>query len=171
MTAGADIRLSDADLLRAWEAGAAATAVERAVAVATCAAPAEERVGEWTIGRRDALLLDIQAAAFGGDIELVTACPACDEALEVAFSAADVRSPCASAGAEHALDDPASGVRIVFRLPTSADLVAVDRFRGRRRGAPGARGALHRPRRARRRGGAGAGAARDGARRARRPRR
>lgn len=125
MIAGAAIRVSDADVLRAWEAGADATPVERAVAVAARVAPAGAPVGEWTIGRRDGLLLDLQAAAFGREIELVTSCPACGEALELAFDAADVRSAFGEAGVEHELEDPAGGMRLVFRLPSSADLLAV----------------------------------------------
>jgi hypothetical protein len=123
MTAGGDIRLTDADLLAAWEAGAAGPPVARAVAVAARAT--SERVEEWAIGRRDALLLDVHAAVFGGAIELVTDCPACGEALELTLAVDDVRSPCGDAGAEHELTDGASGIRLVFRLPTSADLLAV----------------------------------------------
>jgi hypothetical protein len=125
MIAGAAIRVSDADVLSAWEAGAEASPVERAVAVAAYAAPPGEAVGEWTIGQRDGLLLDLQAAAFGREIELVTSCPACDEALELAFDAAEVHSAFGEAGVEHELEDPAGGVRLAFRLPSSADLLAV----------------------------------------------
>jgi hypothetical protein len=124
MTAGGDIRLSDADLLAAWEAGAGATPVARAVAVAACAAPSE-RVDQWSVGRRDALLLDVHAAAFGNAFELVTDCPACGEALELTLTVGDVRSSWGDAGAEHELTDEASGVRLAFRLPSSADLLAV----------------------------------------------
>jgi hypothetical protein len=120
MTAGGDIRLSDRDVLAAWETGRGATPVERAVAVAAAAAPATERVEEWTIGRRDGLLLDVHAAVFGDAIELVTDCPACGEALELSLAAADVRVEVGDAGAEHSLP-----VGIRFRLPTSADLLAV----------------------------------------------
>lgn len=124
MTAGGDIRLSDMDLLGAWEAGLGATPVARAVALAARAA-GSERVEEWTIGRRDALLLDVDAAVFGSALELVTDCPACGEALELTLAVDDVRSPCGEAGAEHELIDEASGVRVLFRLPSSADLFAV----------------------------------------------
>ncbi len=60
--------------------------VERAVAVAARAAPRTRASTEWTVGRRDALLLDVHAAAFGGAIELVTDCPACGEALELSLA-------------------------------------------------------------------------------------
>jgi hypothetical protein len=122
MTSGGDIHLTDADLLAAWEAGARATPLVRAVAVAARARPAE-RVDEWSVGRRDALLLDVHAAAFGAVAELVTDCPACGEALELSFALDDVRSPCGDAGTEHSL--VAAGVRLSFRLPSSADLAAV----------------------------------------------
>jgi hypothetical protein len=120
MTAGGDIRLSDADVLAAWEAARGATPVERAVAVAGAAAPAGERVQDWSVGRRDGLLLDVHAAVFGAAIELVTDCPACGEALELSLAVDDVRLAAGDAGTEHSLHE---GVR--FRLPTSADLMAV----------------------------------------------
>jgi hypothetical protein len=119
------IRLSELDVLAVWEEGSGAPAVARAVAVAARAAPHPEAVSDWSIGRRDALLLDIHAAVFGDVIELVTACPACDEALELTVAVDDVRSPHGDAGAEHELVDEMSGVRVVFRLPSSADLLAV----------------------------------------------
>jgi hypothetical protein len=125
MTTGGDIRLSERDVLAAWEAGLGAAPVARAVAVAARAAPADERVEDWTIGRRDGLLLDVHAAVFGSAIELVTDCPACGEALELTLQVGDVRVPCGEAGAEHELTDEASGMHVRFRLPSSADLLAV----------------------------------------------
>lgn len=119
------IRLSELDVLAVWEEGSGAPAVARAVAVAARAAPHPEAVSDWSIGRRDALLLDVHAAVFGDAIELVTACPACDEALDLTVAVDDVRSPHGDAGAEHELVDEMSGVRVVFRLPSSADLLAV----------------------------------------------
>jgi hypothetical protein len=123
MSAGGDIRLSDGDLLAAWESGAGAPGVARAVAVAARAAEADADVLEWTIGRRDALLLQVHSAVFGSVIELVTTCPACDEALELTIAVDDVLCAHGDAGAEHELVD--GDVRIVFRLPSSADLLAV----------------------------------------------
>jgi hypothetical protein len=125
MTTGGDIRLSDGDVLAAWEAAREATPVARALAVAARAAPTGERVEDWTIGSRDGLLLDVHAAVFGRAIELLTDCPACDEVLELALSVPDVRVESGEAGVEHELSDPASGMRLRFRLPSSADLVAV----------------------------------------------
>jgi hypothetical protein len=125
VSSGGDIELSDADLLTAWETAGRVTPVERAVVIAARAAAADERVADWTVGRRDALLLDLHAAAFGGEIELVTACPGCSAALELSFTAEDVRSPCGDAAAEYDLADPVGGVRLAFRLPASADLLAV----------------------------------------------
>jgi hypothetical protein len=119
------IRLSELDVLAVWQEGAGAPAVARAVAIAARAAPHLEAVSDWSIGRRDALLLDVHAAVFGGAIELVTACPACDEALELTLAVDDVRSSHGDARAEHELVDEVSGVRVVFRLPSSADLLAV----------------------------------------------
>lgn len=117
------IGVSDADLLLAWEQGDSASPVERAVVVAACAAATDESVAEWTVGRRDAVLLDLHIAAFGDELELVVACPACAETLELTLDAAELRSPWGEASAEYSLE--ADGERIAFRLPTSADVLAV----------------------------------------------
>jgi hypothetical protein len=122
MTAGRDIRVTDADLLAAWEQSVHATPVERAVAVAALGTTSD-RVGTMSVGRRDALLLDVHDLTFGSDVELVANCPACGEALELSLTVDDVRSPCGDADAEHSL--AAGGVRMVFRLPSSADLMAI----------------------------------------------
>jgi hypothetical protein len=119
------ICLSELDILAVWQEGAGAPAVVRAVAIAARAAPHPEAVSDWSIGRRDALLLDVHATVFGGAIELVAGCPACEEALELTVAVDDVRIPHGDAGAEHELVDGVSGVRVVFRLPSSADLLAV----------------------------------------------
>jgi hypothetical protein len=117
--------LSELDLLEAWAEGAGTPAVTRAVAVAARAAPHPAAISDWTIGRRDALLLDVHAAVFGEAIELVTACPVCAEDLELSVTVDEVRSPYGDATDEHELLDPVSGSRVAFRLPSSADLLAV----------------------------------------------
>lgn len=119
------ISFSELGLLEAWAEGAGTPGVARAVAVAARAAPHPADVSGWTIGRRDALLLEVHAAAFGDVIELVTACPACAEELELSVTVEDVRHPYGDATAEHELVDPVSGARIAFRLPSNADLLAV----------------------------------------------
>jgi hypothetical protein len=119
------IPLSELDVLEAWAEGAGTPAVSRALAVASRAAARPAAISDWTIGRRDALLLEVHAALFGDVIELVTACPACAEELELSVAVEDVRSPHGDARAAHELVDSVTRARVTFRLPSSADLLAV----------------------------------------------
>jgi hypothetical protein len=117
--------LSGAAVLSAWEAGAAHGPVDRALALLRPVLPAvgEQEPERWPVGRRDAHLLDLRAATFGGAITATTACPGCAEELEIALEVADLRDAHGDAGAEHELD-AGEDLQIRFRLPTSADLRA-----------------------------------------------
>lgn len=117
------VALSTVAMLSTWETGAARAPVDRALALlrrAVATGQAEDLDG-WSIGRRDARLLDLRCATFGDCVTATTVCPSCGQELEVAVSITDIRSPHGDAHAEFELTDPA-GLRVRFRLPTSADL-------------------------------------------------
>jgi hypothetical protein len=114
--------LSGAAMLSAWEAGAARGPVDRALALLRPALPGREReLDGWPVGRRDAHLLDLRAATFGGAVAATTACPGCAQELEVTLDLADVRAAHGDAGAEFELR-AGEDLLVRFRLPTSADL-------------------------------------------------
>jgi hypothetical protein len=116
--------LSGAALLSAWEAGAACGPVDRALALLRPVLPAVKDLEGMPVGRRDAHLLDLRAATFGGAIAAATACLGCGDELEVALEVADIRDPHdGDAGAEFELCD-GEDLLVRFRLPTSADLRA-----------------------------------------------
>jgi hypothetical protein len=119
-------RLSNAAILAAWEAGQAGSPLDRANAVLGYAVPEAERAGldAWTMGRRDARLLDVYAATFGDEIAGLVACPECGEQLEIALAPDGIRSPYGSAEQEFELLETESGYHLIFRLPTGADLRA-----------------------------------------------
>jgi hypothetical protein len=124
MTGGAGAQLAQPELLDTWEQGSRGTPAERATALAAHAGGDPAAVEDWTVGRRDAGLLDLHESAFGPVIEAVTPCPACSEPQELVFDVADVRAPFGDAGREHELLHERTGLRVVFRLPSSADLRA-----------------------------------------------
>jgi hypothetical protein len=124
MTGGQGVQISQPQLLEAWERGSHGTPAERAIVLAARTTGEPAAVEEWTVGRRDAGLLDLHEAAFGPVIEAVTSCPECSEPQELAFGVSDVRAPCGDPGREHELVHETSGLRVTFRLPSSADLRA-----------------------------------------------
>lgn len=112
-------------LLSAWEEGAARSSLDRALLLLTAAQPEVSR-DAWAslpIGQRDAWLLSLRERWFGSRLEAVTACPLCDERLELAMNVNDVRLPSPTGETTLCLETEGRVVR--FRVPNSHDLAAV----------------------------------------------
>lgn len=116
-------------LLRAWEGAHAAPAAERALQLLAAVWPQYDR-GYWSrlsLGDRDACLLLLQQALFGGQLRTVAACPACGERLESGFRADDV---CPLPSRLPAPPEPAwlehRRYRIEYRPPCSDDVLDLD---------------------------------------------
>lgn len=139
-------RLSAAALLDVWERGAGRTPVEQALAILEAAFPQAGRdvLVRLTVPERDACLLSLHDLTFGSQLNGLATCPACGERLELGFSTGDL------VHSGFALPDPGTvephnplhslrldGVSLDYRLPTSADLLAltdlVDEDQARRR--------------------------------------
>jgi hypothetical protein len=110
-------------LLQAWEDGQDASPGERGLILLRVAAPAlgDEDRACLTVGRRDAVLLDLFERLFGDMTTALTACPSCGEQLEFDVPLADIRIP--------APDDRPdrfklnwAGRQIAYRLPRTRDL-------------------------------------------------
>jgi hypothetical protein len=116
--------LTQADLLELWERGEGARTVRRARAL-LAAAQCEEAAGPMTVGSRDAALLELRERLFGSRFTGITRCPQCGTEIELTFDAPEVRRP-ASPPAQATFAMEAGGVAVEFRLPTAADLEALD---------------------------------------------
>jgi hypothetical protein len=116
--------LSASALVLVWERGLHAARLERPLALVAAADPARvpELLEELSIGRRDGELLTLRKRMFGRQIEAVVDCPACGEALELSFDAGALEREEVTADAHTLTVD---GLEVRFRLPTTADLVAV----------------------------------------------
>jgi hypothetical protein len=114
------------DWLQAWEAGAGMAAPARALGLLQAACPHAEgrQLAGLTLGRRDAMLLDLRQALFGKSIACTTNCPACAVRLELEFDCDQVRVRSGGTASQQLL--VACGpYRVRFRLPTAGDLVKV----------------------------------------------
>ncbi|MEN9937374.1 MAG: hypothetical protein RLZZ387_3953 [Chloroflexota bacterium] len=89
--------LSAARLLDVCERGAGAAPHTRALLLLAAAHPSlpHDDLASWSLGRRDAALLDLRARLFGEAVQSVAACPRCATPLELSFRTADVRTPLA----------------------------------------------------------------------------
>lgn len=114
------------ELLRVWELGAGRPATLRALLLMTAASPENDgnALARWNIGRRDSLLLDLRDALFGPEVHCRTDCTHCGEPIELDFRIDDIRVPHGEPGRSYYLE--AGNYEVRYRLPDSADLLALD---------------------------------------------
>jgi len=91
-----------------WERGEGERPARRALALLP-SIDAQE-----SVGTRDAALLALREQLFGSTFAGVTSCPVCAEEIELEFDASEVRR------------GPSRGTDASFRLPTTADLAAIE---------------------------------------------
>lgn len=115
-----------ADLLRAWEQGAAKPLTARGLLLmgAMCPEHDSHDLARLSIGQRDRRLLMLRQDLFGPDIQCVTECPRCGEAIELAFRTDEVCVPHGEPGRSY--HAAAAGYDVWFRLPDSTDLLALE---------------------------------------------
>jgi hypothetical protein len=111
-------------MMEIWEAGLAGARVSRAVRMLEAAGHAAGRAATLSIGRRDALVLDLRTRLFGRRMEVVLSCPACAEELEIGFDTAVLQTD-DSAEPSVELETSAAGHTVRFRLPHTGDLLAI----------------------------------------------
>jgi hypothetical protein len=113
-------------LLQIWERGVHASNVRRALLLMGAALPEvnHESLMHASIGHRDAWLLTLRETLFGSRIECLLPCPACAEQIELNFRVSDIRAP--HALPRHVCEVMGAGSVRRFRVPTSADLLAIE---------------------------------------------
>lgn len=127
--------LSASSLLAAWEDGTPQRPVRKALILLSAAWPQVPLAAfsQMSMGQRDACLLSLREQLFGTRLSGLAKCPKCGEQLELAFLVDDIRAPHSDrndlaadlASASQIFGFLAEGYRVRFRLPNSADLLAV----------------------------------------------
>jgi hypothetical protein len=120
--------LSAGRLLDVWEQGAGAPPYARALLLLAAAWPStpQDELAGWSLGRRDAALLDLRELLFGGAIESLALCPQCGAQSELSFQTADIRAAFVDAEPRQ-LQEQIDGHTFSVRLRpiTTAALIAV----------------------------------------------
>jgi hypothetical protein len=118
--------LREADLLGIWERGLGLPPARLALALLGAADPDVDALAaaEWTVGERDARLLELRERALGARLDLVSTCPACEELVEVALELSTLRVERPGGSGELRVDR--AGRRLVVRVPTAGDLVEIE---------------------------------------------
>jgi hypothetical protein len=114
---------SNAELLDAWDAGRIQHPVDGALTLLRVYTGDDRRaLAQLSIGRRDALLLEIRRRHFGDRLDAVCTCERCGELNEFTIDSAQLPSRTATEAAVALV----SGDRTIrARLPSSLDLAAV----------------------------------------------
>jgi hypothetical protein len=119
-----------AQLLQVWERGSGPSAAARGLLLlgSSCDEYPAESMARLSLGRRDALLLQLRARLFGSDICAVAHCPQCVAPVEAAFRCDELVLTSLGSdpniASEHVC--AAAGVQVRFRLPDSNDLLALE---------------------------------------------
>jgi predicted RNA-binding Zn-ribbon protein involved in translation (DUF1610 family) len=114
--------LSPETILDVWEAGRQQHELDRALTLLAAAHPelSRDELADLTIGERDAQLLRLRMAMFGGSAAGTSECPQCGERVEFSL---DTRTLADSGEfAASAREIQLNGTCVRFRLPTSRDL-------------------------------------------------
>jgi hypothetical protein len=116
--------LTASRLLAAWEQGAGQIPLERAYALLAVAFPAEDRslLIDLDVAERDAKLLELHELLFGGRMEGLADCPACQERVEMSFQASELIASQARQPGPSEYQLERDGHWVHFRLPASRDL-------------------------------------------------
>lgn len=113
--------VSAATLLTIWETGSAQPPLVRALSLLAPFFP-ETALTDLPIGARDALLLLVREWLFGTQMTCVATCPACTTRLEFTLTTTDLRALAPTTAVQQLEID---GYHLAFRLPASADLLAL----------------------------------------------
>jgi len=117
--------LGPRDVLAAWEAGSTQDRVRRAATLlAMVRGGLAGEAAALDIGSRDVLLAGLLCSVVGGHVPACADCPGCGVVLDVPVDAAAVAALPVHEPGEW-LCVVVDGVEVPFRLPTTADLIAV----------------------------------------------
>jgi hypothetical protein len=113
-------------LLEAWDAGQRQGPEQWALTLLAAADPSQSREehARSSIGRRNALLLNLRDATFGTRLRAGDDCPHCGQAVEIEIDSSRLHCPSAPRTEAPASVD-LDGFRISLRLPDTYDLLAI----------------------------------------------
>ncbi|HEU4372423.1 MAG TPA: hypothetical protein VFS02_02985 [Telluria sp.] len=120
---------TSSELLSVWEIGGECGPARRSLALLALALPdiGETALARYSIGARDDLLLALRERLFGDELASIAHCPACATLVETRWRATALRASIAATPAApgESLELDAHQHHIRYRLPTSADILAV----------------------------------------------
>src|SRR5712692_9934785 len=116
--------LSAPELLGVWERGLVQGPVARALELLRIACPeaSADSLAEFSVGKRDSILLSLRESIFGPEMASLVTCMGCGEEIEMMFNVADVLVA-QSAQSPTELSLKSGEYELRLRLPNSRDLI------------------------------------------------
>lgn len=117
--------LNSIELFQVWEDGTDFTLTERSLQLLSiaCGVPDLNQVADWSIGERDARLLQLREWMFGSTLLNKASCPKCGELLEWTTELEDIRLQVPQQQTlPQTFELDVEGTHISFRLPNSHDV-------------------------------------------------
>lgn len=125
---------STADLLLAWECGLDQSPTGRALALLRPCLPgiSADKLAALPIGARDIHLLGLRESLFGNAVAAISQCSRCGEMLDITFTIREILCLATKKNEAEAIETDgqthqlhAEGYDVCYRVPTSADLLAI----------------------------------------------
>ena len=118
---------TSAELIEAWERGAAQQWVDRGLALLAVAYPEKTfiQLQALTIAERDRLLLDLHRGLFGPSVACYAECPECQTQLEFAVNVENLLGGATYSAKSSAYEFVLKGLLVRFCAPDSEDLAAL----------------------------------------------
>jgi hypothetical protein len=118
--------LTDQETLSCWEEGFLEKPVQQSLRLLAAAIPESslQDLASLSIGERDQLLITLCGLMFGQKTECISTCPSCGEQIEFSCVLSDFSYPQPKADRK-SMTFSKNGYTVVFRLPTSADLIEI----------------------------------------------
>jgi len=119
--------LSAHTIIRLWEWGQGRNLADRALGLLVVALPdrSQDELASLSLGRRDALLLDLREQTFGPTLDSYGECPECRQGMEFTLRVSDLIVPPEGPESDRErreLELASGDYAIRFRLPDSSDL-------------------------------------------------
>jgi hypothetical protein len=111
-------------ILKAWENARQLTRAQRADLLLAAAMPhlSADQFATMSLGRRDALLLELRHALFGTRLSATSTCGRCGQVAQMEFDLSDILLAPSDEPAETEFSIGVGGYDCTFRLPRGADL-------------------------------------------------
>jgi len=116
--------LTSNEVLAVWELGMGQSPVRRALTMLgpVCSGETPQSLQAWSLGQRDALLLELRECTFGAHLSSLADCPHCSELVQADFTIRDVQVAAPTNSVPVELD--CAGFAVRLKLLDSVDLEA-----------------------------------------------